>query len=179
MKKLLDGTLDPVELENNPHLYVLAERIYGREALLEMDILGPKININSLTEERPITTSDVEIPEFLPDINSIVKNQDSTIKKRRKMILLIGFTGLLTIITNIYFGMGKILCSLGLANMKEVCTEGNTRVVWLRGTSWDGLHQIETWKEPGSLEFFDTALIVLFSLMSIIGIFVKKKINTS
>ena len=31
MKKLLDGTLDPVELENNSHLYVLAERIYGRE----------------------------------------------------------------------------------------------------------------------------------------------------
>jgi len=25
MKKLLDGTLDPVELESNPHLYVLAE----------------------------------------------------------------------------------------------------------------------------------------------------------
>ena len=44
MKKLLDGTLDPVELENNPHLYTLAERIYGREALEEMGVSGPSID---------------------------------------------------------------------------------------------------------------------------------------
>ena len=60
MKKLLDGTLDPVELENNPHLYVLAERIYGREALEEMGITGPKVDAYSVTEENTTFSSDVE-----------------------------------------------------------------------------------------------------------------------
>ena len=94
MKKLLDGTLNPVELDNNPHLYVLAERIYGREALEEMGVIGPK-------------------------------------------------------------------------------------VVWLDGMTWDGLHEIDTWKEPGSIEIFDISLIVLFSLMTLIGLFFKKRVSTS
>ena len=106
MKKLLDGTLDPVELENNPHLYVLAERIYGREALEEMGVTGPKIDSYSVTDENNAFSSDVEIPEFVPDINSIIKDQGKITRKRRKMILFIGISGLLTIITNIYIGMG-------------------------------------------------------------------------
>tara|TARA_B100001113_G_scaffold232005_1_gene190554 strand:- start:21095 stop:21694 length:600 start_codon:yes stop_codon:yes gene_type:complete len=179
MKKLLDGTLDPVELENNPHLYVLAERIYGREALEEMGIMGPKIDAYGITEEKTTIVSDVEIPEFLPDMNSIIKEQGKIIKKRRKMVLFIGFSGLLTIITNIYLGMGEILCSLGVANMKEICVEGKTQVVWLKATSWDGLHEIDTWIEPRSLEIFDISLIIIFSLMFLIGIFFKKKVNTS
>ena len=179
MKKLLDGTLDPVELENNPHLYVLAERIYGREALEEMGIMGPKIDAYSTTDEKTIISSDVEIPEFVPNINSIIKDQEKIIKIRRKMILLIGFSGLLTMITNIFLGMGERLCSLGVANMKEICVEGNTQVVWLKGTTWEGLHEIDTWVEPRNIEIFDISLIVIFSLMFLIGLFFKKKVNTS
>ena len=179
MKKLLDGTLDPVELENNPHLYVLAERIYGREALEEMGIIGPKVDAYSVTDENNAFSSDVEIPEFVPDINAIIKDQGNIIKKRRKMTFFIGFSGLLTIITNIYIGMGEILCSLGVANMKEICVEGKTQVVWLKGTSWDGLHEIDTWVEPRTLEIFDISLIIIFSLMFLIGLFFKKKVSTS
>ncbi len=179
MKKLLDGTLDPVELENNPHLYVLAERIYGREALEEMGIMGPKIDAYGITEEKTTIVSDVEIPEFLPDMNSIIKEQGKIIKKRRKMVLFIGFSGLLTIITNIYLGMGEILCSLGVANMKEICVEGNTQVVWLKAVTWEGLHGIDTWVEPRSFELFDISLTVVFSLMFLVGLFYKKKVNTS
>jgi hypothetical protein len=179
MKKLLDGTLDVVELENNPHLYVLAERIYGREALEEMGIMGPKIDAYAITQERTTIISDVEIPDFVPDINSIIKEQGITIKKRRKMTMFIGFSGLLTIVTNIFIGMGEILCSLGVANMKEICVEGKTQVVWMKGTSWEGLHEIDTWVEPRTLELFDISLVIIFSLMFLIGLFFKKKVNTS
>ena len=179
MKKLLDGTLNPMELENNPHLYVLAERIYGREALEEMGVMGPKIDSYAVTEEETKLSSDVEIPEFVPDINSIIKEQGKIIKKRRKMVLFIGFSGLLTIVVNIFVGMGEILCSLGIANMKEICVEGKTQVVWLKGTSWDGLHEIDTWVEPRTLEIFDISLVIIFSIMFLVGLFFKKKVNTS
>ena len=36
VKGLLDGSMNPSELEDDPELYALAERIYGREALEEM-----------------------------------------------------------------------------------------------------------------------------------------------
>jgi len=179
MKKLLDGTLDPVELEINPHLFILAERIYGRDALEEMGIMGPKIGTNTVTDEKNIIPSDVEIPEFVPDINSIIKDQGKIIKKRRKIVLFLGFSGLLVTLTNIFIGMGELLCSLGVANMKEICVEGNTQVVWLKGITWEGLHEIDTWVEPRSFELFDISLTVVFSLMFLVGLFYKKKVNTS
>ena len=178
MKKLLDGTLDPTELDDNPHLYVLAERIYGKESLEEMGILGPKINSYSSVENTSITPSNVELPEYIPDINAITKDLGIITKKRRKFTLFLGISGLATVICNIIIGMGEILCSLGIANMKEICAEGNTQVLWVKGITWDGLHEIDTWKEPGNIELFDVSLIILFSLMTIVGLFLKKEINT-
>ena len=80
MKKLLDGTLDPVELENNPHLYVLAERIYGREALEEMGVTGPKIDSYSVTDENNAFSSDVEIPEFVRQVRKKTVPEDLELK---------------------------------------------------------------------------------------------------
>ena len=42
VKGLLDGSMDPAELEGDSELYSLAERIYGREALEEMGISSPE-----------------------------------------------------------------------------------------------------------------------------------------
>mgnify|MGYP001159415713 FL=1 len=179
MKKLLDGTLDPKELDNNPHLYVLAERIYGRESLEEMGILGPKVESYIPVDNITTNTSSVELPDYIPDINAITKDRGLIIKKRRKFILFLGITGLATVISNIIIGMGEILCSLGIANMKEICAEGNTQVVWLKGITWDGLHEIDTWKEPGNIEIFDISLIIIFAFMTLIGLFLKKEISTS
>ena len=42
LRELLDGSMDPSELENYDENYRLAERIYGREALDEMGIITPE-----------------------------------------------------------------------------------------------------------------------------------------
>jgi hypothetical protein len=42
LRELLDGSMDPSELENYDEFYRLAERIYGREALDEMGITTPE-----------------------------------------------------------------------------------------------------------------------------------------
>ena len=179
MKKLLDGTLDPVELESNPHLYVLAERIYGREALEEMGIYGPKIDSYSKIENNSSDGGDVEIPDFVPDLSSMVKGEGNDISKKKRIVpLFVGIIGFMTVIMNIFLGMGEILCSMGLANWRKICVEGNTQVMWLKGWNWEGLHNIETWKEPGTIEIFDIAMITIFTIMIIIGLFFKKT-NTS
>ena len=41
LKGLLDGSIDPSEIEGDPGLYSMAERIYGRDALEEMGVKKP------------------------------------------------------------------------------------------------------------------------------------------
>ena len=43
VRRLLEGNIDPVEIEQNPELYSMAERIYGSEALEEMGVHAPEI----------------------------------------------------------------------------------------------------------------------------------------
>jgi hypothetical protein len=174
MKKLLDGTLDPALLDDNPHLYTLAERIYGREALEEMGVSGPSIDSYSYIEENTSQYNDIEMPEFIPNVENIIKNSDKPPKRRRRITLLMGLLGLSTIIVNIYIGMGQILCSLGIANMKEICLENNTQVVWTNAYSWEKLHEIDTWQQTGSFEILDTIIIGVSSILMIIGLFFKK-----
>ena len=174
MKKLLDGTLDPAMLDDNPHLYTLAERIYGREALEEMGVSGPSIDSYSYVEENTSDFNDIEMPEFIPNMENIIKNNDEGPKRRRKITLLIGLLGLSTIIVNIYIGMGQILCSLGIANMKEICLENNTQVVWTNAYSLGKLHEIDTWQQTGSFEILDMIIVGLSSILVIIGLFFKK-----
>lgn len=174
MKKLLDGTLDPAMLDDNPHLYTLAERIYGREALEEMGVSGPSIDSYSYVEGNTSDFNDIEMPEFIPNMENIIKNMDERPKRRRKITLLLGLLGLSTMIVNIYIGMGQILCSLGIANMKEICLENNTQVVWTNAYSYGKLHEIDAWQQTGSFEILDMIIIVLSSILVIIGLFFKK-----
>ncbi len=175
MKKLLDGTIDPSELENNPHLYTLAERIYGREALEEMGVSGPSVDSYAYVESNNMSFADVEMPEFIPDLANISKEDSATnAKRRRKIPLFLGLIGLSTIITNFYLGMGAILCSLGIANMKEICLEDNTQVMWINAWNSEGLHSVSTWKQPGTIEIIDIVAIIVCSIMIIVGLFIKK-----
>ena len=43
VRRLLEGDIDPVEIEQDPGLYSMAERIYGSEALEEMGVHAPEI----------------------------------------------------------------------------------------------------------------------------------------
>ena len=42
IKNLLDGTVNPEILEDNPELYEMAESIYGREVLEQMGVEAPE-----------------------------------------------------------------------------------------------------------------------------------------
>lgn len=108
VKGLLDGTVDPSELEDDSELYSLAERIYGRDALDEMGIAPPVVPTANI-EEMDYTNGnnlEVELPEE-PDNSEI---PHSTAKKSRpKFRLIAGLLGLMIVGLNIVVGVGAIV----------------------------------------------------------------------
>lgn len=176
VKRLLDGTIEPSEIEGNPRLFAMAERIYGREALEELGVFAPEIETPVIPENIGAIPSGVSLPDFRPELD-VLKSGDVERKggKRRLVTLGFGILGLLGVSFNLVIGVGWVLCSTGIANMREICSEGDTKVVWHNSFGWDNLHQTETWTQPMQIDLADGVLLAIFFLLTLIGIFVRKK----
>ncbi len=68
VRRLLEGNIDPVEIEQNPELYSMAERIYGSEALEEMGVLPPEIGESPEEVDSGVISDDISLPDFIPDL---------------------------------------------------------------------------------------------------------------
>ena len=69
LRELLDGSMDPSELESYSEYYKLAERIYGREALDEMGITTPEeIEEEKVQNGNSEFTHDVILPSPKADL---------------------------------------------------------------------------------------------------------------
>ena len=111
VKGLLDGSMDPSELEDDPELYALAERIYGREALEEMGVTAPvrppevipevHSNGNNLDVELPEHVEEFELPE--------ASSKSSFLPSRRRVMLMAGVVGLVLVGVNVAVGLGQYL----------------------------------------------------------------------
>ena len=176
VKRLLDGTIEPSEIEGNPQLFSMAERIYGREALEELGVSAPEIRTPEIPEGVGGLPSSVSLPDFQPEL-VVLKSAEKTAGNgnRRLVPLTFGILGILGVGFNLMVGVGWVLCSTGVANMRSICSEGNTKVIWNKTLSWDSLHQTETWVQPMEIGMADGVLLALFSSMALIGLFLKKK----
>ena len=107
VKELLDGTVNPSELEEDSELYSLAERIYGKEALEEMGISAPVVP-TAVFDEPDYSNgnnNEVELPEILDE------EELPTVSKprRTKLTLLTGLLGLMIVSLNILMGIGSFI----------------------------------------------------------------------
>ena len=66
VKRLLEGDIEPSEIEDDPALYSMAERIYGREALEEMGVFAPEVETPEMTPDYGEISDDVSLPDFQP-----------------------------------------------------------------------------------------------------------------
>ena len=110
LRELLDGSMDPSELENYDEYYRLAERIYGREALDEMGITTPEEIEEEKTQNGSSEfTHDVILPS--PKADQKVEETINLDKKpKRKLFLsIIGIIGLLLVGSNILVGVNAIV----------------------------------------------------------------------
>ena len=110
LRDLLDGSMDPSELESYKEYYKLAERIYGREALDEIGISSPQeVEENQAPTGNSEFTHDVILPE---PKSEIIENQiqlKEIKSKRRVLVLIVGMIGLILVSTNIAVGVNSIV----------------------------------------------------------------------
>ena len=178
VRRLLEGEIDPIEIEDDAALYSMAERIYGSEALEELGVQPPEIGTLETVENFGLIPGDVSLPDFLPEISEMKDIEMGTRVRRRWFVFFTGFFGIVVTIFNMAIGMGAALCSVGVANMRQICNDdyGQTKVVWTEGYSYDRLHEVDSWaKLMSEILIGDLALIVIFTIVSVFGILSKKK----
>ena len=106
VKGLLDGSMDPTELEGDDELYALAERIYGREALEEMGVSTPERpaeNVPQLSQNG--IDMDIELPEIDDSVEGIDREPQGP--RRRKLVFLVGLIGMSLVGMNVSIGIGQ------------------------------------------------------------------------
>lgn len=176
VRRLLEGEIDPIDLEDDPALYSMAERIYGSEALEEMGVQAPEIGALESGENFGLISDDISLPEFVPSLPE--EKSVSGIKRRRRWgSLLIGLMGTIGVLINNFIGSGYILCSLGIADYPHICrpSEGNYKLVIEQGYTWERLHTTLAWTQPMDIGAIDYIMLALFLLLVIIGVFFPKK----
>ena len=176
VRRLLEGEIDPIDLEDDPALYSMAERIYGSEALEEMGVQAPEIGALESGENFGFISDDISLPEFVPSLPE--EKSVSGIKRRRRWSsLLIGLIGTIGVLINNFIGSGYILCSLGIADYPHICrpSEGNYKLVIEQGYTWERLHTTLAWTQPMDIGAIDYIMLALFLLLVIIGVFFPKK----
>jgi len=177
VRRLLEGEIDPAEIEADPILYSMAERIYGSEALEEMGVLAPQIGIAEEEMNLGSITDDISLPDFVPQLPSLKFANGSGKGRRRLFTLLIGLLGTIGTLINNLIGWGYILCSVGIADFPYVCKpdDGNYKFVIEQGYTWEKLHTEVAWTQPMDYGIVDAAMLVFFLVLVIIGLFIRKK----
>ena len=178
VRRLLEGEIDPSEIESDAHLYSMAERIYGSEALEELGVQAPQIQPVETVQDFGVISEDVSLPDFVPDISEIKGKNAGNRAHRRWIVLLSGVFGAIVTVFNMAVGVGAALCSVGVANMRQICNDdyGQTKVVWTEGYTYERLHEVDSWVKPMTeILIGDLALIVIFTIVTVYGILSKRK----
>ena len=177
VRRLLEGVIDPAEIEGDPALYSMAERIYGGEALEEMGVIAPQIGIAVEKDDFGSMTSDLSLPDFVPQLSGLKFAKGVGKGRRRLFTLLIGLLGTIGTLINNIIGGGYILCSVGIADYPYVCRpdNGNYKLVIEQGYTWERLHTQVAWTQPMDYGIVDAAMLVFFLVLVIIGLFLRKK----
>lgn len=103
VKGLLDGSMDPTELEGDDELYALAERIYGREALEEMGVSTPERPAENVPQ---LSQNGIDMDIELPEIDDSV-DRGPQVPRRRKLAFLVGLIGVSLVGMNVSIGIGQ------------------------------------------------------------------------
>ncbi len=176
VRRLLEGEIDPIEIEEDANLYSMAERIYGSEVLEEMGVTPPEVGDTEDQAGFSLMPSDITLPDFMPSIPTLKSEKESR-GKMRLMTLFCGIMGLIGTVYNVVIGGGYILCSVGLADYPHICkpSNGNYKLVVEEGYNWERLHTPDSWTQPLDYSVADVVLLTAFFVMTMFGLFSRKK----
>ncbi len=176
IRRLLEGEINPIEIEEDANLYSMAERIYGSEVLDEMGVSPPELDDLEEQTGSGLIPSDITLPDFMPNLPT-VKSTDGSGGKMRLITLFTGLVGLISTVANVVIGGGYLLCSVGLADYPYICrpSNGNYKLVIENGYTWEMLHTSEAWTQPLEYTIADILLLVIFLIITMFGLFSRKK----
>ena len=176
VRRLLEGEIDPIEIEGDTNLYSMAERIYGSEVLEEMGVSPPEVDDVGDQAGFGLIPSDITLPDFMPNIPTLKSEKESR-GKMRLMTLFCGIMGLIGTVVNVVIGGGYVLCSVGLADYPHICkpSDGNYKLVVEEGYTWERLHTPDAWTQPLDYSVADVVLLATFLIMTMFGLFSRKK----
>ena len=176
IRRLLEGEIDPIEIEGDANLYSMAERIYGSEVLEDMGVAPPEVDDLEEQTGLGLMPSDITLPDFMPNIPTL-KSEKVGRGKIRLMTLFSGFMGLIGTAINVLIGGGYFLCSVGLADYPHICkpSNGNYKFVIEEGYTWERIHTPDAWSQPLDYSIADVVLLTTFLIMTIFGLFSRKK----
>ena len=157
IKNLLDGTLNPESLEDNPELYEMAESIYGREVLEQLGVEAPERPSESIVQPNGDAKHEVQMPIVpLAPLESIPE----TTKSRRWGLFVFTAIAISLILTNLVVGYGSFI---PLCDEPDSETNCEDKLI---------LSEIANYQTPNSLtetmelEIFEVGILVfLFGIM--------------
>lgn len=177
VRRLLEGEIDPVEIEGDEGLYSMAERIYGAEALEEMGVLAPTVIDIDERIDGGMISDDISLPDFVPLLPDMKLGKQKVRTKKRYFTLITGILGILGTLVNNLIGGGYLLCSIGVADYPYVCNpdQGNYKLVIENGYTWDKLHTASAWTQPMEFGAVDIVLVIFFFILIVISMFWPRK----
>ena len=163
LRQLLDGSIDPTELEMYADFFHLAERIYGREALESLGITTPQPEIETPNIDENEHQHGVEIPDYIEP--PLIQIESEKHPKRSKFILSVGIIGFLIVGINFYVGIGSFL-SLCVDDthdapieftVSSTIVDGNLHLFWNGNYLQNMTEYTITWiiTEDGSNDFIE------------------------
>ncbi len=176
VRRILEGEFEPADIEDDPVLYSMAERIYGLEALEEMGVTPPLVEEPMAYDQGPIS-SDVSLPEFIPDFSETKEHGTVNGWFITRVTIFSGVFGILGVILNSVVGTGYFLCSIGATSFRHICdpNKGNYKLVFEEGFTYGRMHNLEAWTKPNQFSGVDALLVIFFLSLLIIGIFLSKR----
>lgn len=103
LKGLLDGSMEPSEIEEDPALYSMAERIYGRDALEEMGV-NPPVKPKAHGIKASNGNGGVELPEVPIDEEEVKGGMKKP--RRSKILITVSVICLFVVASNVAIGIG-------------------------------------------------------------------------
>ena len=158
---LLDGTVDPENLEDDLELYEMAESIYGRDALEEMGVEAPERPSESIVQPNGDSKHEVQMPTN--PISVAPPNVESEGGRNGVVFFLTLFlTALILINTSIGFGSVLPLCDS--PNSETICED---KLVLSEITDYQSP---DSWTEPLQLDLVDGILLAILTILMVFSL---------
>lgn len=154
IKNLLDGTLNPENLEDNAELYELAESIYGREVLEQMGVEAPERPSESIVQPNGDAKHEVQMP--IVPIAPPERIPESP-KSRRWGLFVFTATAIILIMTNLVVGFGSFIPFCDEPDSETNCED---KLILSEIANYQSPN---SWTVPMELEIIEIGVLVILT----------------